>query len=117
MGYYQELTEEQKSQKKAEKEKLNAKLKKRLKLVNIFFWIATGIFIATIILTIALTWKNNVFTSKIVNINRNGNKYKENLANWKLEPLKDCLSGFPSFNVISITELSAPPRLAGNAPV
>lgn len=68
MGYYQELTEEQKLQKKVEKEKLDAKLKKRLKLVNIFFWIATGIFIATIILTIALTWKNNVFTSKTTNV-------------------------------------------------
>ena len=39
-----------------------------------------------------ITETHNVFTSKIININKNGNKYKEELANWQLEPLKDCLS-------------------------
>ena len=39
-----------------------------------------------------ITETHNVFTSKIVNINKNGNKYKEELANWQLEPLKNCLS-------------------------
>lgn len=68
MGYYDKLTPEQIEQKRIEKELLTKKLLKQRKIVNICFWVAAGIFIATVIATIALTWKNNVFTSKTTNI-------------------------------------------------
>lgn len=64
MGYYVELTPEEKEQRRLEKEILTQKLLKQRKIVTIFFWIAAGLFIASVIATIALCWYNNVFYSK-----------------------------------------------------
>ena len=64
MGYYVELTPEEKEQRRLEKEILTQKLLKQRKIVTIFFWIAAGLFIASVITTIALCWYNNVFYSK-----------------------------------------------------
>lgn len=64
MGYYVELTPEQKEQRRIEKELLTKKLLKQRKIVTIFFWIAAGLFIASVIATIGLCWYNNIFFSK-----------------------------------------------------
>lgn len=63
MGYYVELTPEEKEERNLAKEIERNKLLKQKKILNIFFWIAAGIFIATIITTIVLCYINNVFTS------------------------------------------------------
>lgn len=48
-----------------------------------------------------ITETHNVFTSKIKNINLNGNKYNTELANWKLEPLKECLKSNRHRHILS----------------
>ena len=65
MAYYVELTPEQKEQRRIEKELLRQKLLKQREIITIFFWIAAGLFIASVLATIFLCWWNNVFISNL----------------------------------------------------
>lgn len=42
----------------------------------------------------SITPNHNIYTSPIQNINKNGHAYIEELADWKLQPIEDVLSGY-----------------------